>query len=447
MNKLWKRWIAAGLMLSCLGGASLSAQDVPVKAYIVHADHYQLPYKGNEKAFHHQINPGYGSSLAFKDIKSDGTIEFYGLTDRGPNGDIPKYIKNGKKMSGKFFPTPNFAPSIGVITVNPAQGRADITASIPLKVRGKAITGKPLPTGLTGSTNEIALNFQMKDLGTDPNGLDTEGLAVDKDGNFWISDEYGPFIVKADRHGNILEKYGPGTGLPRILASRVPNRGSEGLTIDERGHVFALIQSPLNVGGKTAKTAKYTRIVEFDPTTKETTMYAYPVDTGYKNPGAAKLGDITSIGHGQFLMIEQGKQHGTMQNLIYKVDLNGATPIADNGDLEYGRLDGKIVPAKKELVLDLRAQGWNIEKAEGLALLPDRRTLAVVNDNDFGMDIAVDDKKASQPDVSDYTYDSDKKSMIYNKDNQVHKVKISLKKNAPSEQESQIWFFTLPEAL
>ena len=44
-----------------------------------------------------------------------------------------------------------------------------------------------------------------------------------------------------------------------------------------------------------------------------------------------------------------------MQNLIYKVDLNGATPIADNGDLEYGRLDGKIVPAKKELVLDSRS--------------------------------------------------------------------------------------------
>ena len=447
MNKLWKRWIAAGLMLSCLGGASLSAQDVPVKAYIVHADHYQLPYKGNEKAFHHQINPGYGSSLAFKDIKSDGTIEFYGLTDRGPNGDIPKYIKNGKKMSGKFFPTPNFAPSIGVITVNPAQGRADITASIPLKVRGKAITGKPLPTGSTGSTNEIALNFQMKDLGTDPNGLDTEGLAVDKDGNFWISDEYGPFIVKADRHGNILEKYGPGTGLPRILASRVPNRGSEGLTIDERGHVFALIQSPLNVGGKTAKTAKYTRIVEFDPTTKETTMYAYPVDTGYKNPGAAKLGDITSIGKGQFLMIEQGKQHGAMQNRIYKIGLNSATPIADNDDLELGLLDGKITPAKKTLALDLRANGWNIEKAEGLALLPDRRTIAVVNDNDFGMDIAVTDKKAVDPDVPDYTYDSDKKVIIYNKDKSVHKVKFSLKKNAPAEQESQIWFFTLPEAL
>lgn len=447
MKKQWKRWLALGLTLTAMGSLTLSAQDVDTTAYIVHADAYQLPYKGNEKAFNHHINPGYGSALALKSVNRDGTIEFYAITDRGPNGDIPTYVKDGKKMSGKFFPTPNFTPSIGIIKVNPAKQRADIIASIPLKVNGKAISGKPIPSGLTGSTNEVALDFKMNDLGTDRNGLDTEGLALDKDGNFWISDEYGPFIAKVDKKGNILEKYGPGMGLPKILADRVPNRGSEGLTVDEKGRVFALIQSPLNVDGKTAKTAKYTRIVEFDPVTKETTMYAYPVDTGYKNTGAAKIGDITSIGNGQFLMIEQGKQHGAMQNLIYKVDLNGATPIANNGDLEYGRLDGKIVPAKKELVLDLRAEGWNIEKAEGLALLPDRKTIAVVNDNDFGMDIDVKDSAVANPEVSDYTYDSDKKAMIYNKDNKVHKVKISLKKNAPTEQESQIWFFTLPKAL
>lgn len=235
--------------------------------------------------------------------------------------------------------------------------------------------------------------------------------------------------------------------MPTILTSRVPNRGSEGLTIDENGHIFALIQSPLNVDGKTAKTAKYTRIVELDPTTKSTTMYAYPVDTGYKNTGAAKLGDITSIGHKQFLMIEQGKQHGQMQNLIYKVDLNGATPIPNTGDLEYGRLDGKIVPAKKELVLDLRANGWNIEKAEGLALLPDRKTIAVVNDNDFGIDINVTDKQVQQAAVSDYAYNSNKNVFLYNKDDSIHNIKLSLKKNAPTEQESQLWFFTLPYTL
>ena len=89
MNKNWKRWIALGLTISCLGSAAVMAEGVQTKSYIVHADSYQLPYKGNEKAFNHHINPGYGSALALKDIKADGTIEFYAITDRGPNGDIP----------------------------------------------------------------------------------------------------------------------------------------------------------------------------------------------------------------------------------------------------------------------------------------------------------------------------------------------------------------------
>ncbi|MGO5131865.1 esterase-like activity of phytase family protein [Mitsuokella jalaludinii] len=446
-NKQWKKWMILGLILASAGTSQAGAAEVETQSCIVHADHYQLAYKGNEKVFHHQINPGYGSALALKEVKKDGTLEFYAITDRGPNGDTPAYVQDGKKISGKFFPTPDFTPSIGVITVRPDKKRADITASIPLKVNGKKISGLPVPQGMTGSTNEIALSLAMKDLGTDVHGLDTEGLALDRDGNFWISDEYGPFIIKADKNGNILEKYAPGQGLPSILRCRVPNRGSEGITVDERGHIFALIQSPLNIDGQTAKTAKYTRIVEFDPLTKETRMYAYPVDTGYKNTGAAKLGDITSIGNGQFLMIEQGKQHGKMQNLIYKVDLRQASVIADNGDLEYGRLDGKIKPAAKELVLDLRAHGWDIEKAEGLALLPDRRTIAVVNDNDFGIDVGVDDPAVPQAKVTDYTYQQDTGTTTYNKDKSVHQARFYLEKNAPSEQESQIWLFTLPEKL
>ena len=38
-------------------------------------------------------------------------------------------------------------------------------------------------------------------------------------------------------------------------------------------------------------------------------------------------------------------------------------------------------------------------------------------------------------------------SSNHREDKSVHKVKFSLKKNAPAEQESQIWFFTLPQAL
>ena len=96
----------------------------------------------------------------------------------------------------------------------------------------------------------------MSRLNNDIDGLDTEGIAVDKNGNFWLCDEYGPFIVKADKHGKIIEKYGPKEGLPEILKYRVPNRGFEGFTIDEKGYVYAAVQSPLDINGETKKNCR-----------------------------------------------------------------------------------------------------------------------------------------------------------------------------------------------
>jgi hypothetical protein len=43
-----------------------------------------------------------------------------------------------------------------------------------------------------------------------------------------------------------------------------------------------------------------------------------------------------------------------------------------------------VVPIKKTLLLDLNAAGWLAEKLEGLALVDDN-TIALTNDNDFGL--------------------------------------------------------------
>ena len=442
------------LLLSCALGTVFStsptnlyaqSNTATVSHYIVTADNYQLPYDGEEKEFANGINPGYGSGLMFKSLNNDGSIEFYCVTDRGPNGDIPTYIKDGKTYPGKFFPTPKFTPSIGILKID--QNKAQIIDSIPLKDKNNhKISGKVIPFGAIGSTGEVALDFQMNDLGTDVNGVDTEGITRDKDGNFWLCDEYGPFLIKTDSNGKILEKYGPSMGLPSILAQRVPNRGFEGLTIDDDGNIVGIVQSPLDVDGKTSKTAPYTRIVKLNPQTKEVKMYAYPVDKNYKNFSNAKLGDITSIGNDEYLLIEQGKQNGKMQNLIYKVDLKNATTVDTNGDLEYGKVPQNFVPAKKELLLDLRQYGWNIEKAEGLAILPDRQTIAVVNDNDFGIAVKVDDANNNNASVEDYTYDADKKIFL-NKNNQQVDIHIGLQQNAPEEQQSQIYLFKLNQKL
>lgn len=394
---------------------------------------FMVPYSGDESEFKDGFKTGFGSALAFKNINSDGTIKFYALTDRGPNADIPKYLKDGKSVPGKFFPAPNFTPSIGILKVD--DKKAEIIDKIELKdSTGKNITGLPLPLNRIGSTGEVALDLNMNSLGYDINGLDPEGIAIDKDGNFWISDEYGPFIIKVDKNGKILEKLEPGNGLPEIVKHRIPNRGIEGLTIDKNGNIYAAVQSTLNVDGKIKDTAIFTRVLKIDPDTKEVKTFAYPIDKNYKSNSAAKIGDIYAVDENKLLIIEQGKQKGKMENLIYLVDFSKADDITTLGNLESKGNDLKIKLGEKKLVVDLRKHGWDTEKAEGLTLLPDNKTIAIINDNDFGM--------AINEDVSPYHYNENEKQLYLN--NKATNQKLTLKKNTET---SQLWLVTLKEEI
>lgn len=392
---------------------------------------FMVPYKGSESEFKDGFKTGFGSALAFKNINSDGSIEFYALTDRGPNADIPKYTINGKNIPGKFFPAPDFAPSIGILKVD--SNKAEIIDKIELKdPKGKNITGLPLPLNKIGSTGEIALDLNMNDLGYDVNGLDPEGIAMDKDGNFWIADEYGPFIIKFDKNGKILEKLEPGNGLPEIVKYRVPNRGFEGLTIDKNGNIYAAVQSTLNIEGKTKDTAIFTRVLKIDPKTKEVKTFAYPIDKNYKANSASKIGDIYAVDENKLMVIEQGVQKGKMENLIYIVNFSEASNITNMDNLESIGENLNIKLGEKKLLVNLRENGWDTEKAEGLTLLPDNKTIAIINDNDFGMMI--------NEDLKGYNYDADK-NQLYLNGKEVNQ-KLTLKKNTES---SQLWLITLKE--
>lgn len=421
-------------LLSLLVSTLTFSEVINLKKYDIEVpSKFMVPYTGTEVEFKDGFKTGFGSALAFKNINSDGTIEFYALTDRGPNADIPKYLKNGKTIPGKFFPAPDFTPSIGILKVD--NKKAEIIDKIELKdSTGKNITGLPLPLNKIGSTGEIALDLNMNSLGYDVNGLDPEGIAIDKDGNFWIADEYGPFIIKVDKNGKILEKLEPGNGLPEIVKYRVPNRGFEGLTIDKNGNIYAAVQSTLNVEGKTKDTAIFTRILKINPNTKEVKTFAYPIDKNYKSNSAAKIGDIYAIDENKIILIEQGKQKGKMENLIYLVDFSKADDITNLGNLESKGNDLKINLGKKKLLVNLREHGWDTEKAEGLTLLPDNKTIAIINDNDFGMTISED--------VSSYHYNENEKQLYL--DNKATNQKLVLTKNTET---SQLWLITLKEEI
>lgn len=389
---------------------------------------FYIPYEGSNAAtradFANGFLPAYGSGLAFKGKLADGTLEFYAITDRGPNGDGPIIANTlvGSTATGttasKLFPAPSFAPAYGVIALG--KDGAVLKSSTPIRFSAtQKATGLSIAPGKVGSSGEATLTDDMKYDPAKANysdfGLDTESIVVDTARNaLWVSDEYGPFIVKIDpATGTVLKKYQPGTGaadLPAILAKRRANRGMEGLTLDvASGKLHGFLQSPIDDGSVSGRNvrdfAQFARWIEFDPTTETSRLYAYPIDgTLYdrSRTGNAKLGDLASIGNGKFIVIEQGLgANGKVFNwlMLVEVPANATNIAALGSELEKNSMSATfasptaysaVVTLRKTLLLDLNKVGWLAEKAEGLALVDDT-TLALTNDNDFGMKTIVTD--------------------------------------------------------
>lgn len=410
---------------------ALGAIAVSVTRHQLQADaKFNVPYEGaNEKTradFPKGFLPAYGSGLAFKGTAADGALEFYAITDRGPNGDGPTApVPGGAGVNiSKVFPAPSFAPSFGLVTVG--KSGAVLQTSVALKQDAtRRISGLPPQSGV-GATGETPLTdayiFDPAKANFDANGLDPETLVLDKARKvLWSSDEYGPFIVRINIDSGVIEKkYAPGSGaadLPAVLALRRPNRGMEGLTLDvASGRLHGFLQSPIDPkdgagksiqalppGGKKTDVrhlAKFTRWLEFDPATERSKLYAYPIDGSQYDKdrtGNAKLGDVVSLGNGRFIVIEQGarKSDAKVFNKLVLVEIPAdATDIAAlDHNLEISSITqaasggadwSSVVTLKKTDLLDLNALGWLAEKAEGLTLV-DEHTLALVNDNDFGV--------------------------------------------------------------
>lgn len=341
---------------------------------------------------------GVGSGLAFAGFQGDSLV-YWAITDRGPNLDGPAV----GSLSSKVFPAPSFRPSLVEIRVK--EGTARVIRTVPLKSGAQTVSGLPLPAGAVGFTQEAALSLDLKDLGSDLQGLDTEAIQLDPatPGMGWISDEYGPFIARVNlAKGSIEKKYGPGSGLPDILAKRQPNRGMEGLAVTPSGLVVGVVQSILDVDGKVKTSrAPFVRVVTLDPATGKTAMYAYPIDATYKKAADAKIGDLAAVSETEFLILEQGNDKKGARNIVYRFSLKNATDLTGKKTAEGKELEtlssaeelkaAGVEMAVKTKVLDLRAEwGWTVEKAEGLAILDNRR-FAVISDNDFGVATVVEE--------------------------------------------------------
>ncbi|MFB7717120.1 MULTISPECIES: esterase-like activity of phytase family protein [unclassified Nocardia] len=360
---------------------------------------------------------GFGSSFTPVPGSKD---EFYGLTDRGPNVD-------GKGKNEKLVAVPDFTPSIAKFKM--VGTRAVVESTIALKnPAGQPFNGLVDTSATTGETiKDLAGNV----LPPTDHGIDSEGLVALPDGTFWVSDEYGPFMVHFDAKGTELERLAPGRGLPKELSLRTPNQGMEGLTITPDGSTLVgIIQSALNEPGvSNAREVPMTRIVTVDLKTKATKEFIYPLE----NPKEKlAVSEITALSATTFVVDERdGNKAPKANKKLWTIDISNATDVGPQSkvagaqyDPEKGLLiDGKpievyvgtvstadgvaalqkagITAVAKKSNLDLGGllDGLNPDgkffghdKVEGVATNDGGKTLYISDDSDFGVEGATGDQ-------------------------------------------------------
>jgi len=262
--------------------------------------------------------------------------------------------------------------------------------------------------------------------------LDPEGIVVNADGTFWVSDEYGPYVFRFAADGKLqaairppealipkrngadsFASNNPGPGQPvpapaNPATGRQNNQGLEGLSISPDGKtLFALLQSATRQDGGTGGTGprRFTRLLAYDltvpgtPTLRAEYVLALPtylIGTAARVPAQSEL---LAINNTQFLVLARdGNGRGTdsatsLYRAVLVYDITGATniagtpydlpttPVAPGGVLAAG-----ITPVKGTVLVDMNdaAQlakfGLNngpvdttntlSEKWEALALMP-----------------------------------------------------------------------------
>lgn len=333
------------------------------------------------------------SGLNFIKKETNGDLLFWTLTDRGPNG---AEFKRNKKRHRPFI-SPDFTPHFVQLKFIKAENKVIIVKTIPFKdLKNKPMTGLPPKDSL--AKMEQATNTDGANIETDNNGVDSESMTIDSKKHFWVGDEYLPSLLEFDANGKLLARITPAADakvtlkkneIPNAFSFRKFNRGFEAIGY-KNDKIFFMSQSPLGVDG--AHKDKEFSVIRIGVFNTKTRMYEAEYLYPLTQKKVDKIGDLVMIDDTHFYVIEQNGDTGKDGvHVIYKVDLTNATnlvkaPLArDPETYPAAELLAKVMPAQKTLVVDLVAGGYSdFEKIEGLTMIDDK-TLAIVNDNDFGV--------------------------------------------------------------
>lgn len=347
---------------------------------------------------------------------------YYALGDRGPGGGLISYNTRVQKFS------------LTVDSTTGAISNYTLLDTIFFTQNGQPFNGLN-PQLLNGNAANLGLSF------------DPEGFAVGPNGNFYVSDEYGPSVYEFDPNGNFIRAFTPpanlisttatGTpnyvaGRPTIVTGRQDNRGFEGLAVSPDGTtLFAMLQDPLvQEGAPDGRRSRNLRIVAYNIATgTSTAQYIYQVDdisalNASLPAGATPFGPnaqgrnigisaIIPLTNQTFLILERDNRgfgvedptyldgnvatspNQVASKRVYYVNLAGATDVSNISLANTNTLPAGVIPVSKSTtpLLDvaalLRQANLNVpEKLEGLAIGPrvgDSYTVLLGTDNDFSV--------------------------------------------------------------
>ena len=366
------------------------------------------------------LRSGFGSGMTRR--RGDPLGLVWAVSDRGPNLKVRTAMRRyglaqlaplARLPGAKLMPRPDIGPEIAQLRV--AGDAVELVRTLRLSAPdGTAISGLP-PAGGDHLLSEPVFDLNGNAIAADGGGLDTEGIAALGDGGFWVSEEFGPSLVRLDEHGTVVLRLVPAgvaldspypvvPSLPAIAAKRQLNRGFEAVALsDDQTWLFLAFQSPLAHPDEAAhEAARHVRLWRLEAATGAfAAQYLYPLDPPqcFRRDAAAgdfgrsdiKVSELAWLGGEALLVLERG----SVTTKIYRVELGSAAA------LEPRHLDAATRPTveqlsaasgefplpvlAKTLLFDSDEAPQVAADIEGMALLSERELL-LVSDNDFGVE-------------------------------------------------------------
>ncbi len=264
------------------------------------------------------------------------------------------------------------AEIIEEITITDAN---DVFAAVPAAALADPMVDDDDPTRID-VFDEADLDLLINDDGTV--NIDPEGIAVATAGGFWVASEGSGTVGDADRPINslnfIFKTDAAGVietvvTLPDALNAQQRRFGFEGIA-EYNGAAYVAFQREWPLAGDMGSA----RIGVYTLADASWIFLNYPLDAVESQDGGwVGLSDITSLGNGEFLVVERDNKAGpdAAVKRLYRIDVTG---LADGDDLTKTLV--------RDVLPDLTATGGlAVDKVEGAAV-----TLGgdvwIVNDND-----------------------------------------------------------------